>query len=386
VEPLMLDAFFGNIALMIILTGALVGCASTLVGTFLVLRGNSMLSDAISHSIIFGIVTVWLVTSETTGPVQILGAALTGVLTVFLTELLFSTRRVKYDAAIGLVFPALFAIGVLLLNIYAHDVHIDQHTVLLGEIGFVWLDTLSIGGVNVPEALVFMSLVTLVNLLFVTLFYKELKITTFDPGLAAALGFVPGIMFYALLFLVSATGVAAFDAVGAVLFIAFVIVPPSAAYLLTDRLWLMLVYGALVSIASSVLGYFIAIALDVSIGGMMAVMTGVFLVLAFLFGPRYGIIARAYRRQTERQENELRTVAVHLYSHEDTAERAEENVAMALRTHLGWKEEAARRVIANGISGDLFVRQGNMLTLTPKGRATARSILEPWRTEGLGMP
>ena len=382
----MLHEFFGNIALMIILTGVLVGCASTLVGTFLVLRGNSMLSDAIGHAIIFGIVIVWLVTRETTGPVQILGAALTGVLTVFLTELLFGTRRVSYDAAIGLVFPVLFSIGVLLLNLYARDVHIDEHTVLLGEIGFVWLDTMTIGVYEVPNALVFMSLVTVINLLFVTLFYKELKITTFDPGLAAALGFVPGVMFYALLFLVSATGVAAFDAVGAVLFIAFVIVPPSAAYLLTDRLWLMLVYGSLIAIASSISGYYIAIALNVSIGGMMAVMTGVFFALAFLFGPRYGIIARAYRRQGERQENELRTVAVHLYSHEDTEQRAEENVAQALHTHLGWNHEAVHRVIANGISEDLFLRQGNMLTLTPKGRATARSILEPWRNEALGTP
>ncbi len=380
----MLQTVFSNVPLMIILTGALVGCASTLVGTFLVLRGNSMLSDAIGHSIIFGIVIVWLLTRETTGPVQILGAALTGVLTVFLTELLFSTRRVNYDAAIGLVFPVLFSIGVLLLNLYARDVHIDEHTVLLGEIGFVWLDTMTIGDYDVPNALVFMSLVTVINLLFVTLFYKELKITTFDPGLAAALGFAPGIVFYALLFLVSATGVAAFDAVGAVLFIAFVIVPASAAYLLTDRLWQMLVYGCLIAIASSISGYFIAVALNVSIGGMMAVMTGIFFALAFLFGPRYGIIARAYRRQGERQQNELRTVAVHLYSHEDTKERAEENVAQALRTHLGWSPEASRRVIANGISDDLFIRQGNMLTLTPKGRATARSILEPWRNEALG--
>lgn len=382
----MLDALFGNIALMIILTGALVGCAATLVGTFLVLRGSSMLSDAISHSIIFGIVVVWLITYQTAGPVQILGAALTGVLTVYLTELLFRTRRVKYDAAIGLVFPFLFAVGVLLLNLYARDIHIDQHTVLLGEIGFVWLDTLSIGGQDVPKALVSMAIVTAINFAFVMLFYKELKIATFDAGLAAALGFMPGLMFYALLFLVSTTGVAAFDAVGAVLFIAFVIVPPSAAYLLTDRLWLMMIYGALISVASSVLGYVIAIALDVSIGGMMAVMTGVFLALAFLFGPRYGIIARAYRRQAERQDNELRTVAVHLFSHEDTADRDEENVALALRTHLGWSQDAARRVIANGISADLFARQGQMLTLTPKGRATARSILEPWRTEALGAP
>ncbi|WP_265502170.1 metal ABC transporter permease [Paracoccus beibuensis] len=375
----MIEAFFMNISLMIILTGALVGCASTLVGTFLVLRGNSMLSDAISHSIIFGIVVVWLVTGAASGPMQIVGAAMTGVLTVFLTELLFSTRRVRYDAAIGLVFPVLFSVGVLLLNLYARDVHIDQHTVLLGEIGFVWLDTVVLLGYEIPQSLIAMFMMTMVNLLFVTLLYKELKITTFDPALAAALGFAPAVIFYALLFLTSATAVAAFDAVGAVLFVAFVTVPPSAAYLLTDRLWLMLVYGAVISIASSISGYHLAVVLDVSIGGMMAVMTGVFLALAFLFGPRYGVIARLHRQRSERQANALRTVAVHLYSHEDSADQKEENVARALETHLGWTARHARDVIAEGLTKDLIARRGNLLVLTPRGRAEARSILEPWR-------
>lgn len=375
----MIEAFFLNISVMIVLTGALVGCASSLVGTFLVLRGNSMLSDAISHSIIFGIVVVWLLTGTASGPVQIVGAALTGVLTVFLTELLFSTRRVKYDAAIGLVFPALFSIGVLLLNLYARDVHIDQHTVLLGEIGFVWLDTVDLAGYEIPRSLISMSVMTVVNLLFVTVLYKELKITTFDPALAAALGFAPTAIFYALLFLTSATAVAAFDAVGAVLLVAFVIVPPSAAYLLTDRLWVMLAIGIAISIASSISGYYLAVVLDVSIGGMMAVMTGVFLALAFLFGPRYGVIARLHRRRTEREANALWTVAIHLYSHEGGAQQHEENVARALETHLGWTASHARTVIAQGLTRDLLARQDDLLVLTPKGREHARSILEPWR-------
>lgn len=379
----MLDSFFANTTMMIILTGALVGCASSLVGTFLVLRGNSMLSDSISHSIIFGIVVVWMLTGAQSGPVQIIGAALTGVLTVFLTELLFSTHRVKYDASIGLVFPALFSIGVLLINVYARDVHIDQHAVLLGEIGFVWLDTVTVLGIEMPRSVVAMGIVTVVNLLFVSLLYKELKITTFDPGLAAALGFAPAVLFYALLFLTSATAVAAFDAVGAVLFIAFVIVPPSAAYLLTDRLWLIVVLGALIAIASSIAGYWLAVAWDVSIGGMMAVMTGVFLALALLFGPRYGIIARLHRARGERDRNALRTVTVHLYSHENTSGREEENLARALQSHLGWSAERAREVVADGITRDLIARQGKLLVLTPKGRASARSILEPWRNEAV---
>ena len=297
----MIADILNSSALQIMLVGAMVGIASSAVGTFLVLRGNSMLSDAISHSIVFGIVVVWLITHQQSGLVQLAGAALTGLLTVLLTEALASTKRVKQDAAIGLVFPALFSIGVLLLNIYAHDVHIDTHTVLLGEIGFVWLDTTELWGIHIPQAVITMGIMTVLNYGFIVLFYKELKISTFDPALAKTLGFMPTLLFYVLLMLTSSTAVAAFDAVGAVLFIAFAIVPPSAAYLLTDRLWAMFIIGGLISIASSISGYYLAVYWNVSIGGMMAVMTGVFLMLAFLAGPRYGVITQRLERRRARQ-------------------------------------------------------------------------------------
>lgn len=282
----MIAGLFDNIALMIIVTGALVGVASTLVGTFLVLRGNSMLTDAISHSIVFGIIVVWLLSGQNSGPIQVLGAGLTGLLTVWLTELLAGSGRVRQDAAIGLVFTGLFAAGVLLINLYARNVHIDQHTVLLGEIGYVWLDTVTIAGVRVPEALLSLGAMTLVNLLFVTLFFKELKLATFDPGLARALGFAPTLMFYILLGLTSGTAVASFDAVGAILFIAFAVVPAASARLLTDNLALMTVIGCLVAIASSIGGYWLAVYWNVSISGMMALCTGIFLAVALLVGPR----------------------------------------------------------------------------------------------------
>ena len=375
----MLAQLLADSALMIMATGALVGSAATLVGVFLVLRRNSMLSDAISHSIVFGIVIVWLLTRQQSGPVQLVGAALSGVLTVFLTELLVNTRKVKDDAAIGLVFPALFSIGVLLLNLYARDVHIDTHTVLLGEIGFVWLDTLAIAGYEVPQALLWMSLVTLLNGAFVLLFFKELKLATFDPALASALGFAPRVLFYALLMLTSTTAVAAFDAVGAVLFIAFVIVPPSAAYLLSDRLSHMIAIGIAISIASSVLGYHAAVALDVSIGGMMAVMTGVFLAAAFLFGPRYGVLAQAWHRRGQRAVNDSRILAVHLFQHEASAACDDENVVRALSEHLRWSARKAERVVARSLRHGLVLRDGVRLYLTARGRQLALELLEPWR-------
>lgn len=378
----MLSAFFNSPDTMIMLTGALVGIAASLLGTFLILRGASMLSDAISHSIVFGIIVVWMLTGQASGPVQIIGAALTGLLTVALTELLTATRRVKADAAIGLVFPALFSIGVLLINIYARDVHIDQHTVLLGEIGFVWLNTYDIGGYLVPQAVVWMGVMALLNLAFVTMLYKELKLATFDAALAKALGFAPVLLSYALLALLSGTAVAAFDSVGAILFIAFVIVPPSAAYLLTDRLSLMLAFGAAIAIISSIAGYWLAVWFNVSIGGMMAMMTGACFVAALAFGPRYGLVAQNARRRARVAENAARTLAVHLFNHEDDPTAKEENVTAALREHLHWSQAKSDAILAKSLADGLVTRSGESLLLTDKGRTAAREVLEPWARAG----
>lgn len=375
----MIQAVLTDIPFSIMATGALVGIAATLVGSFLVLRRSSMLADAISHSIVFGIAAVWLLTGQASGPVQIVGAALTGVLTVVLIEMLAASRRVKNDAAIGLVFPALFSAGVLLLNVYARDVHIDTHTVLLGEIGFVWLDTVALAGLEVPRALLSMASLTLINLAFVSLFYKELKLATFDEALARSLGFYPGVLFYALLTLTSSTAVAAFDAVGAILFVAFVIVPPAAAYLLTDRLWRMILYGCLISLVSSVAGYYLAVMWNVSIGGMMALATGVFLMLALAFGPNYGLIAQELRRRGQRSRNDRRALVVHIYNHESAPERDEESTPEALRDHLRWNAARAQAVLRGALRRELVALEEGNIRLTPRGRALAREVLEPWR-------
>jgi manganese/zinc/iron transport system permease protein len=216
----------------------------------------------------------------------------------------------------------------------------------------------------------------------VALFWKELKLATFDPVLAQAFGLRPRTLFYGMLFLTSCTAVAAFDSVGAILFIAFVIVPPATAYLLTDRLLTMVLLGVAVSAVSSVSGYWLAVLWDVSIGGMMALMTGVILLAAFLFGPRYGVIAGLRRRARQALENEARTLVVHLMTHEKSGERHEENVAEALRTHLGWTRARSRAVLGRSLGLGLVLRQGNALSLTDKGRSEAEALLEPWRRGG----
>ena len=369
-----------NPDVVIILVGTLVGIASTLLGTFLVLRKSSMLADAISHSILLGIILVYLITKNQFSPFFVVGAATAGVATVALTELLANSKRVKNDAAIGLVYPLLFAIAVLLINLFARNVHIDTDAVLLGSIELSWLDTVSVFGIEVARSVLSMSLVTGVNLLFVIFFYKELKLSTFDPGLATALGFSPVVLYYLLLSLSSITAVTAFDSVGAVLLVAFMVVPPTTAYLLTDKLWKMLLYGVLIAVASSLLGYLTAFGLDVSIGGMMVCFSGLFLLLAFLFGPRYGLIAQEIRRATQRSENAERMLLVHLYNHENDQEAQEENAVEALQTHLQWREALVRDIVMRSLDQNLIHKDTNSrLFLTDKGRVLAQEVLEPWR-------
>lgn len=358
----------------IILTGLLVAASAALLGTFLVLRGSAMLSDAISHSIVLGIILVWLVTRQLSGPIPVLGAALAGVLTVVLTQWLAQSKLVRLDAAIGLVFPALFAAGVLLISLYAREVHIHTDTILLGEIGFVWLNTVALAGWEIPISIITLSLVLIANLLFISLFWHRLKLATFDPALAAALGLFPNVLYYALMVLTSVTAVAAFDAVGAILFIAFVIVPPASAYLLTQRLWLMACLAVALSAAACLSGYALAVVWDVSIAGMMASMTGVGFALTLLLSPRQGLIRQLFRRRRERLEHDCRVMLAHLLTHQDTPRVEEENTLVALIHHLNWPQTHADAVIKRALQQALIEKRGKLLVLRPAGEAAARDL------------
>ncbi len=140
----------------------------------------------------------------------------------------------------------------------------------------------------------------------------------------------------------------------------------------------MLLLGALIAALSSVSGYFVAIRLDVSIGGTMALMTGVLLALAFLLGPRHGLLAQEWRRRAQRYADECRALVVHLYDHEHTERAAEENVVPALERHLDWSPGKADAVLQRSLRNGFVLRDGKMLYLTRKGRNTARALLEPW--------
>lgn len=359
------------------LIAVVVAVACALPGVFLVLRRMALMSDAISHSILLGIVLAFFAVESLTSPLLVIAAAATGVLTVTLVELLNRTRLVKEDAAIGLVFPALFSIGVILISRYAGSVHLDIDAVLLGELVFAPFDRWELDGRDMgPRILWVMSGVLLINALFLAAFYKELKITTFDGGLAAALGFAPALVHYLFMTLVSVTAVGAFDAVGSILVVALMIAPPATAYLLTDRLSLMIGISAAVGVLSAISGYWVSFALDVSIAGSMATMAGVIFLLALLFAPQHGVVAHAVRRARQRWEFAQTMLAIHLLNHEGSPAAATENRVEHLHEHLRWDRRFATEVVERAERRGLVERpSGQRLALTSPGREMARAAV-----------
>lgn len=350
--------------LTIILTGVLVAASCALIGSLLVLRKLSLVGDAISHTVVLGIVLAALLTGEVASLPTFLGATLVGLLTVLLIELLARSGLVKEDASIGIVFPALFALGVLLLSRYAGNVHLDVEHVLYGEIAYTPFDKLIVAGWDLgPRALWVLGSIAILDLVFVLAFYKELKLASFDPGLAAALGVSPVLLHYLLMAVVSLTTVGAFDAVGAVLVVAFLIVPPSTAYLLTDRLSTMLVISVAVGALSAVLGYGLARALDASIAGSMATSAGVLFTLALAFSPSHGLVTRAVRATRLRRAFAVELLVAHL-------RRKERETLSAIEREFGWGARHTRGVIQEARRKGLLDLRDGRLHLTEAGYAS----------------
>lgn len=271
--------------LTIQLIAILISVACSLLGVFLVLRSMSMLTDAISHTVLLGIVLSFFITHKLDSPLLIIGATLVGLLTVYLVELITDTNLVKEDAAIGIVLSVLFSIAVVLISKYTANIHLDIDTVLLGEIAFAPFHIEEIFGFKIASGIINGLSILILNLLFITIFFKEIKLSIFDRALALTLGLFPEIFHYLLMSLVSVTAVVSFDVVGATLMISFMIGPATTAYMISKNLKMMLIYSALIGAISSILGYHLAVFLDVSISGSIAVVIGVIFFIV-LFGKK----------------------------------------------------------------------------------------------------
>lgn len=472
-----LNSFMRDTRSIAIVIGILVSMSGSWLGVFLLLRKSALTSDAISHTVLLGIVGAFFVMvalgldPQLSSPFLLIGATIAGVMTVVLTELVQGSNLVKSDAALGLVFPLLFAIAVIMISRFAEDVHLDTDAVLVGEIGVAALNTNSYcfdncddviitpesdlaetgrqctncsrDGISprddeaifeeicsncgtytaaeawrdrlidapptlafIPKSLTIMGLVTLINLLFITLFYKELKLASFDEALAKALGFRPVVLTYALMTLVSLTAVGAFDAVGSILVVAFFVIPAATAYLLTDKLSVMLLISPIFGIIGVVTGYdlsggsFLGLSVDsflvfldntiglqgftvwnVSPSASMVIMTFFFFLVAWVISPKYGLISTIIRRYRNRRVFADQLLLGHLHNHMFTDEHITECAVDTLHEHMNWEIEKTQATLTRvRLRGWVSINEG-IAELTKTG---IRSV-ENFRQDNLNL-
>ena len=469
-----INAFFRDPQTTATIIGTLIAISGALLGTFLLLRGMSLTSDAISHTVLLGIVVAFLVLTtwlnqepDLSSPWLIVGAALAGVATVVLTEAIYRSGLVKQDAALGLAFPLMFAVAVILVSRFVQDVHLDEDSVMVGEIGVAWADTNSHCLANCetvfitpvsplaeitrqctncrdlaisprdegavfterctncgeytpaqawqaglienepqlvfwPKSITVMLLITFITVLFVVLFFKELKLSTFDSALAAALGFRPALLNYALMVTVSLVAVGAFEAVGSILVIAFFIIPPAAAYLLTDNLSRMLAISSLIGAAGAYFGYDLArgsflglVQIDIVLSGLnrlfnlgllelwnssisasMVLMIFFFFFAAWIFSPKYGLVSTQLRRRKQQRDFDVQIVLAHVHNHEGTSTEKMELAVATFYKHFRWSSRKTKQILNRLQMRNLVHVETDTVRLTARGRDRVQRFRE----------
>lgn len=278
-----------NISWTILIIVVLTAISCAVPGMFLVLRGVALLSDAISHSVLLGIVVMFLLVRNLNSPLLFMGACIAGVLTVFGTEMLIATKRLKSDAAISLVFPLFFSIGVLLVSLYVRNVHLDIDMILLGEVALAPFNRLIVYGHDIgPIALWQLGLLLCVQALFVSVWYRPFIFSIFDTDGATVAQLRPQLFYYALITITSITSVIAFDIVGSVVVVALMITPAAGAFLCARSLPQYIAYTLALALIGAVSGYGLASVANVSVAGSVCVcVTALFVgMLVFAYAPK----------------------------------------------------------------------------------------------------
>ena len=349
--------------------------ACAVLGVFLVLRRLSMVSDAISHSVLLGIVIGYFVTKDIGSVLLIIGASLFGVLTTVCIELLIKSKRVTEDASVGIIFPLFFSIAVILITRYARNVHLDTEVVLIGEIILAPLHRINFLGISLPKALVQMSLVLLINAAFIAVFYRKLKISSFDPVYAGVAGIAGTGLYYVFMALVSFTAVSAFESVGAILAIAFFISPAASAYLISKDLKITIFLAAVYAVVNSCIGYFLAVKFNVSMSGMCALVSGLTFMITIAVYPG-GIITKIIRYIKNKNRFSRELLILHIDNHTGKKNALGELGYSTIREHIAWSDSKLKYVLDKLIKKGYVYRakERGVYSLTETGKKLSDDI------------
>lgn len=266
----------------IVLTACLVSLCCSIPGCFLVLRKMSMIGDAISHAILPGIVIAYIISGSRSDILLLIGASLMGLIVTAIIELLQKKIKIQHDAAIGLTYTFLFAIGIILISLFAGQIDLDQECVLYGEIAYVPFDLIF----SIPRQVIICSCLFILLLVLFLSGFKELYISSFDPEYAISIGMNVLFWHYLLMGMVSVTTVISFESVGAILVISLLIGPAATASLFAKRLPQMIIMAGFLGISSSIIGYLLASFMNASISGAIATVNGVFFIFAVIVKKR----------------------------------------------------------------------------------------------------
>jgi manganese/zinc/iron transport system permease protein len=365
------------ISAWIIVVCILVNVSCAIVGCFLVLRRMSLLGDAISHAVLPGLAIAFIVTQSRAPFPMLLGAGVAGLATVLLTQLTERYAKVPGDAALGVVFSSLFALGVILITRAASQVDLDPGCVLYGVLEAVALDTYQWGALEIPRAAVHLAALLVIVLLFVTVLWKELKIVSFDPALATTLGINAQLVHYLLMALTAAITVAAFEAVGSILVVAMLIAPAAAAHLLARRLSTMVLVASVLGVIAAVLGRYAAFHYHTSVAGMMAVAAGILFALAALFAPQTGYLSRRAHQLSLALRVLEEDILAMVYRYQETYPSqalAHNHILQALRGGLLTRVALWRLSFAGAIG-----RAAEGVRLTDAGRPRASGVVRAHR-------
>ena len=349
--------------------------ACAILGVFLVLRRLSMVSDAISHSVLLGIVIGYFITKDIGSALLIIGASLFGVLTTICIELLIKSKRVSEDASVGIIFPMFFSVAVILITRYARNVHLDTEVVLIGEIILAPFHRINFLGASLPKALVQMSFVLLINIIFVTVFFRKLKISSFDPVYAGVAGIAGTGLYYIFMALISFTAVSAFESVGAILAIAFFISPAASAYLISKDLKITLLLSAVYAIVNSCIGYFLAVKFNVSMSGMCAVVSGLTFMITMAVYPG-GIITKMIRYIKNKNRFSRELLILHIDNHTGKKNALGELGYSTIREHIAWSDRKLKYVLDKLIKKGYVYRakERGVYSLTETGKKLSNDI------------
>lgn len=362
------------------LVGVVANSSCALVGCYLVLRRMSLLGDAISHAVLPGIAVAFYFTGSVSGWPIFAGAVALGVLTGALTQAVTTLARVPEDTSMGVVFTSLFALGVILLQVWARHADLDADCVFYGQIDFVGADTVLVFGRKVSRPLLTLAPTLAVVLAFIVLLWKELKIVAFDTALATAMGLPTFWVHHLFLALVAIVTVASFESVGAILVVAMLIVPPATALLMSERLAGVLSWAVAFGATSAVYGYLLAMAINTSAAGAMAVVAGIQFSIALLVAPRAGLVSRWIHNYSLSIRIAAEDFLTSLYRLEERSLASRAPEAAPAATHKSWNQ-----LLTEGLALRRIKRQGLVraresgLALTDSGRAAAASLIRAHR-------